>query len=98
MCEIRRRTKYSSLFSFPLLFSTCITSTHRRWLKDGQPVRTGDGVRILANGRRLVISRAQVSDTALFQCVAVNDAGEQERDFKVVVHGETDFSLTRTFR
>ncbi|KAK3506808.1 hypothetical protein QTP70_028372 [Hemibagrus guttatus] len=56
------------------------------WLKDGEAVRQGDGVRILANGRRLVISRAQVSDTALFQCVASNEAGEQERDFKVAVH------------
>ncbi|GAA6099393.1 hemicentin-1 isoform X2 [Tachysurus ichikawai] len=56
------------------------------WLKDGEPVRQGEGVRILANGRRLVISRAQVADTALFQCVATNEAGEQERDFKVEVH------------
>ncbi|XP_047673954.1 hemicentin-1 isoform X2 [Tachysurus fulvidraco] len=56
------------------------------WLKDGEPVRQGEGVRILANGHRLVISRAQVSDTALFQCVATNEAGEQERDFKVAVH------------
>ncbi|XP_066533975.1 hemicentin-1 [Hoplias malabaricus] len=56
------------------------------WLKDGKPVRQGEGVRITANGRRLVISRAQVSDTALFQCVATNEAGDQERDFKVTVH------------
>ncbi|XP_053542916.1 hemicentin-1 isoform X1 [Ictalurus punctatus] len=56
------------------------------WLKDSKPVRQGEGVRILANGHRLVISRAQVSDSALFQCVATNEAGEQERDFKVAVH------------
>ncbi|XP_017573536.2 hemicentin-1 isoform X3 [Pygocentrus nattereri] len=56
------------------------------WLKDGKPVRQGEGVRITANGRRLIISRAQVSDTALFQCVATNEAGEQERGFKVAVH------------
>ncbi|XP_062857960.1 hemicentin-1 [Trichomycterus rosablanca] len=56
------------------------------WLKNRQPLRQGDGVRILPNGRRLVISRAQTSDTALFQCVATNEAGEQEKDFKVVVH------------
>lgn len=61
---------------------------HCRWLKDSKPVRQGEGVRILANGRRLVISRAQVSDTALFQCVATNEAGEQEKDFKVAVHGK----------
>ncbi|XP_049335709.1 hemicentin-1 isoform X1 [Astyanax mexicanus] len=56
------------------------------WLKDGKPVRQGEGVKIVVNGRRLIISRAQVSDTALFQCVASNEAGEQERDFKVAVH------------
>ncbi|TRZ02412.1 hypothetical protein DNTS_034467 [Danionella cerebrum] len=56
------------------------------WLKDGVPVRNGEGVRIASNGHRLVISRAQVSDTALFLCVASNEAGEQEREFKVFVH------------
>ncbi|ROL43461.1 Hemicentin-1, partial [Anabarilius grahami] len=56
------------------------------WLKDGVPVKQGEGVRITSNGRRLVISRAQVSDTALFHCVATNEAGEQERGFKVSVH------------
>lgn len=50
-------------------------------------MRQGEGVRITANGHRLVVSRARVSDTALFQCVATNEAGEQERDFKVAVHG-----------
>ncbi|XP_030626728.1 hemicentin-1 [Chanos chanos] len=56
------------------------------WLKNGQPVRQGDGLRIVGNGRTLVVSRAQVSDTATFQCVATNEAGEQEREFNVVVH------------
>ncbi|KAI5614770.1 hemicentin-1 isoform X1 [Silurus asotus] len=56
------------------------------WLKDRELIRQAEGMRILANGHRLVISRAQVSDTALFQCVASNEAGEQERDFKVTVH------------
>ncbi|KAI7799480.1 hemicentin-1 isoform X1 [Triplophysa rosa] len=56
------------------------------WLKDGLPVRQGEGVRITSNGRRLVVSRAQLSDTAVFLCVATNEAGEQEREFKVSVH------------
>ncbi|XP_031431207.1 LOW QUALITY PROTEIN: hemicentin-1 [Clupea harengus] len=56
------------------------------WLKDGQPVRQGERVRIGSGGRRLVISRAQVSDTARFQCIATNEAGEQEREFNVAVH------------
>ncbi|KAM4629779.1 hemicentin-1 [Polymixia lowei] len=56
------------------------------WFKDGKPVRQGEGVRVAASGRRLVVSRAQVSDTARFQCVATNEAGDHERDFNVVVH------------
>ncbi|KAM6962600.1 hemicentin-1 [Aplochiton taeniatus] len=56
------------------------------WLKDGKPVRQSDGVRVTANGRRLVVSRAQVSDTGRFQCVATNEAGDHERDFNVAVH------------
>lgn len=68
----------------------CISLSLCRWLKDGVPVRQGEGVRITSNGRRLVISRAQVSDTALFHCVATNEAGEQEREFKVSVHGNDE--------
>lgn len=70
------------------LFLNVVYCSPCRWLKDSKPVRQGEGVRILANGHRLVISRAQVSDSALFQCVATNEAGEQERDFKVAVHGK----------
>ncbi|CAJ1060969.1 hemicentin-1 [Xyrichtys novacula] len=55
------------------------------WYKDGKPVRQGDGLRVGASGRRLIVSRAQVSDTARFQCVATNEAGDHERDFNVVV-------------
>ncbi|KAG8003177.1 Hemicentin-1, partial [Nibea albiflora] len=56
------------------------------WYKDGKPVRQSEGLRVAASGRRLVVSRAQVSDTARFQCVATNEAGDHERDFTVVVH------------
>ncbi|XP_028442536.1 hemicentin-1 isoform X2 [Perca flavescens] len=56
------------------------------WYKDGKPVRQGEGLRVAASGRRLVVSRPQVSDTARFQCVATNEAGDHERDFNVVVH------------
>uniref|UniRef100_A0A4W6D352 Hemicentin-1 n=1 Tax=Lates calcarifer TaxID=8187 RepID=A0A4W6D352_LATCA len=56
------------------------------WFKDGKPVRQGEGLRVVASGRRLIVSRAQVSDTARFQCVATNEAGDHERDFNVVVH------------
>lgn len=59
-----------------------------RWYKDGKAVRQGEGLRVSANSRRLIVSRAQVSDTARFQCVASNEAGDHERDFNVVVHGK----------
>lgn len=58
-----------------------------RWYKDGKPVNEGDGLRVAANGQRLLVSRAQISDTARFQCVAANEAGDIQRDFTVVVHG-----------
>lgn len=58
------------------------------WYKDGKQVRHGEGLRVASSGRRLIVSRAQVSDTARFQCVATNDAGDHERDFNVVVHGK----------
>ncbi|KAI1891477.1 hypothetical protein AGOR_G00144220 [Albula goreensis] len=56
------------------------------WLKNGQPIGPSVGVRITANGRKLVIPRAQVSDTAQFQCVATNEAGDHKRTFSVAVH------------
>ncbi|PKU29498.1 hypothetical protein llap_20198 [Limosa lapponica baueri] len=56
------------------------------WLKDGQPVEEGAGHKILLNGQKLLISRAQVSDTGHYKCVAANKAGEHEREFDVTVH------------
>uniref|UniRef100_A0A8B9BNN6 Hemicentin 1 n=1 Tax=Anser brachyrhynchus TaxID=132585 RepID=A0A8B9BNN6_9AVES len=57
------------------------------WLKDGQPVEEGAGHKILLNGQKLLISRAQVSDTGRYKCVAANTAGEHEKEFDVTVHG-----------
>ncbi|XP_040926337.1 hemicentin-1 isoform X2 [Betta splendens] len=56
------------------------------WYKGGRPVRQGEGLRVAANGRRLIVARAQVSDTARFHCVATNEAGDHQRTFNVVVH------------
>ncbi|XP_061680955.1 hemicentin-1 isoform X2 [Syngnathoides biaculeatus] len=55
------------------------------WYKNGQVVRQGSGLRLAANGWRLIIPRAQVSDTGRFQCVATNEGGEHEKDFMVLV-------------
>ncbi|XP_048833472.1 hemicentin-1 isoform X1 [Brienomyrus brachyistius] len=56
------------------------------WLKDGQPIKQGPGIRITTNGRKLVISQAQASDAGRFRCEATNEAGDQGKDFSVVVH------------
>ncbi|KFP01647.1 Hemicentin-1, partial [Calypte anna] len=56
------------------------------WLKDGQAVDQGAGRKILLNGQKLLISRAQVSDSGHYKCVAANQAGEHEREFDVTVH------------
>ncbi|XP_044528060.1 hemicentin-1 [Gracilinanus agilis] len=56
------------------------------WLKDGQPIEEEDGFKILLNGRKLVITQAQVSDTGRYQCVATNTAGTHGKEFDVTVH------------
>ncbi|XP_077463990.1 hemicentin-1 [Stigmatopora argus] len=55
------------------------------WYKDGQLLSHGEGLRIAVSGWRLIIPRAQVSDTGRFQCVATNEGGGNEKDFNVIV-------------
>uniref|UniRef100_A0A8C6YM76 Hemicentin 1 n=1 Tax=Nothoprocta perdicaria TaxID=30464 RepID=A0A8C6YM76_NOTPE len=66
--------------------ATGIPSPTIMWLKDGQPVEEGAGQKILLNGHKLLISRAQVADAGRYKCVAANKAGEHEREFEVTVH------------
>ncbi|XP_052593110.1 hemicentin-1 isoform X2 [Peromyscus californicus insignis] len=56
------------------------------WLKGGQLIDERDGFKVLLNGRKLVITQAQVSDTGLYQCVATNTAGDHRKEFEVTVH------------
>nr|XP_048286978.1 hemicentin-1 isoform X1 [Myodes glareolus] len=56
------------------------------WLKGGQLIDERDGLKILLNGRKLVVAQAQVSDTGLYQCVATNIAGDHRKEFEVTVH------------
>ncbi|XP_026558988.1 hemicentin-1 [Pseudonaja textilis] len=56
------------------------------WFKNGQPIEGGVGYKILLNGRRLLISRAEVSDAGHYQCIATNKAGESKKEFDVIVH------------
>ncbi|XP_009874122.1 PREDICTED: hemicentin-1-like, partial [Apaloderma vittatum] len=66
------------------------------WLKNGQPVEEGAGHKILLNGQKLLISRAQVSDNGHYKCVATNKAGEHEKEFDVTVHVPPSIKSTGT--
>ncbi|MEJ1270154.1 hypothetical protein NN561_000975 [Cricetulus griseus] len=57
------------------------------WLKDEQPVNTAQGnLRVLSGGRILALTSAQMSDMGRYTCVAVNAAGEKQRDIDLRVY------------
>ncbi|KAH0618306.1 hypothetical protein JD844_017377 [Phrynosoma platyrhinos] len=57
------------------------------WLKDGSPVSSfSNGLQILSGGRILALTSARISDTGRYTCVAVNAAGEKQRDIDLRVH------------
>ncbi|XP_057363933.1 hemicentin-1 isoform X3 [Manis pentadactyla] len=57
------------------------------WLKDGSPVSSfANGIQVLSGGRILALTSAQVSDTGRYTCVAVNAAGEKQRDIDLRVY------------
>uniref|UniRef100_A0A8C1GCV3 Hemicentin-1 n=1 Tax=Cyprinus carpio TaxID=7962 RepID=A0A8C1GCV3_CYPCA len=57
------------------------------WLKEGSPVSSfSDGIQVLSGGRVLSFISAQVSDTGLYTCVAVNAGGEQHREYDLRVY------------
>lgn len=45
-------------------------------------------LQVLSGGRVLVLTSAQISDTGKYTCVAVNAAGESQRDIDLRVYGE----------
>uniref|UniRef100_A0A8C9DLV3 Hemicentin-1 n=1 Tax=Prolemur simus TaxID=1328070 RepID=A0A8C9DLV3_PROSS len=56
------------------------------WLKDGSPVSSfTNGIQVLSGGRILALTSAQISDTGTYTCVAVNAAGEKQRDIDLRV-------------
>lgn len=57
------------------------------WLKDGVPVRDGDSIRTLEQGRKIEILSAAVSDSGRYTCVATSIAGEKEVIYNVRVLG-----------
>ncbi|XP_011902754.1 PREDICTED: hemicentin-1 isoform X2 [Cercocebus atys] len=57
------------------------------WLKDGSPVSSfSNGIQVLSGGRILALTSAQISDTGRYTCVAVNAAGEKQRDIDLRVY------------
>ncbi|KAI6075993.1 Hemicentin-2 [Aix galericulata] len=56
------------------------------WLKDGQPVAPGDGLLLSEQGWRLRIARAALVHAGRYVCLAANAAGQERREFHVVVH------------
>ncbi|KAG8436526.1 hypothetical protein GDO86_007581 [Hymenochirus boettgeri] len=57
------------------------------WLKDGSPISSfTDGIQILSGGRVLALTNAQIGDAGKYTCVAVNAAGEHQKDFDLSVY------------
>lgn len=67
------------------------------WLKDRQPLLDFPypNLRTLANGKRLEVSRAQVSDGGRYSCMATNVAGQIETSYKLTVQGKSCVKISR---
>lgn len=61
------------------------------WLKDGSPVKVGENLRLLEQGRKMEIGNAVPSDSGLYVCVATSIAGEMEIKYDVAVLGTQVF-------
>lgn len=58
------------------------------WLKDGSPVKSGDNLKVLEQGRKIQIINAAPSDAGRYVCVATSAAGEMEIKYDVNVLGK----------
>ena len=58
-----------------------------KWLINNQPVRETKRLLLQNNNRALEIHRAQVEDSAIYMCVAENEAGELRKKFSLEVQG-----------
>ncbi len=61
-----------------------------KWLRNGEPVNVNrySSLTLVAGGRQLRITKAQVSDTASYRCLVANKAGQAHVDFSLEVHGK----------
>ncbi|XP_072488821.1 hemicentin-2 isoform X7 [Notamacropus eugenii] len=55
------------------------------WYKDGQLVSPDDRLHLLADGRLLQIKPTRARDSGRYLCVATNVAGEDDKDFNVLI-------------
>ncbi|XP_066112042.1 hemicentin-2 isoform X1 [Saccopteryx bilineata] len=63
------------------------------WFKGRQPVSARKGVTVFADGRVLLIERAQFSDAGSYQCVASNVAGRTELKYGLRVNAPPRITL-----
>ncbi|KAK3087485.1 hypothetical protein FSP39_006555 [Pinctada imbricata] len=56
-----------------------------KWLINNLPVRESDRISLQNRNRQLEIYRAQVEDSAIYMCIAENEAGELRRKFTLEV-------------
>lgn len=58
------------------------------WLKEGQLLNEEAGhIEYQKKGMQLMVENAEVGDTGLYTCNAINEAGEAEIHFKLQVQG-----------
>ncbi|KAM4020614.1 hemicentin-2 [Anomaloglossus baeobatrachus] len=55
------------------------------WLKNGQPFRESDNVRMIPGGHGLQIVNAQQEDAGQYRCLVTNEIGEAVRNYEVTV-------------
>ena len=63
------------------------------WLKNGEVFLPRPGVKFLALGRQIEIVKTQVTDTARYTCVAVNEAGQLKKNYDLEVLGKNLTSI-----
>jgi hemicentin len=58
------------------------------WLINNSPATPREGLQFTHNNYHLELASAQVTDTAIYTCVATNEAGELRKKFDLEVQGK----------
>ncbi|CAH8631898.1 unnamed protein product, partial [Dicrocoelium dendriticum] len=58
------------------------------WLKDGDVLSNSSRIRIMDEGKSLVISMTKVRDAGVYQCIATNPVGEDTDELRLVVESK----------